>query len=154
MLVEEVMTKDLVTCPVDATLQDAVEAMLRNQVGSVIIHDDRVPTGIVTETDTLHAGYVTEEPFTEIPVKKTMSSPLVTITRKKTLRRATQRMKEEDVKKLPVVEDMDLVGIITAQDVIRNYHELKAQITEIVRPHQGRNFEPRSSDTEGDSHQN
>lgn len=148
MLVEEIMTTDLVTCPIDAPLQVGVERMLENRVGSVIILEDATPVGIVTETDTLHAGYVTERPFTEIPIRKVMSQPLVTISPKKTLRRATQRMESDGVKKLVVVEDMDPVGILTTQDIVDNYGELKADIIKTARPHQRRNFEPPDTDLE------
>lgn len=146
MLVEEIMTEDLVTCSTAASLREGVERMLRNRVGSVIVHEEGAPAGIVTETDALHAGYVTERPFGEIPIRKVMSSPLVTTGPKKTLRSATRRMGEEEVKKLAVVSDMDLVGILTTQDIVDNYHELKADITELVRPHKRRNFDSRSFD--------
>ena len=142
ILVEEAMTTDLVTCPVEESLQAGVERMIRNRVGSVIVHEEKTPVGIVTETDSLYAGCVTERPFTEIPVRKVMSNPLNTITPKKTLRRATERMHEEGIKKLVVVEDMDLVGIITTQDIIEAYHDLKAEIRNLVHPQQ-----PRSLDT-------
>ena len=133
MLVEAVMTTDLVTCPVGASVRTGVERMLRNRVGSVIVHEDDTPAGIVTETDCLHAGFVTDAPFAEIPIRKVMSSPLNTIEPGRTLRRATQRMHEEGVKKLVVVDGVDLVGIVTTQDVIEAYHDLKTEIHDLVR---------------------
>jgi CBS domain-containing protein len=133
MLVEEAMTTDLVTCPVEESVRGAVERMLRNRVGSVIVREDDVPTGIVTETDCLHAGFVTDAPFGEIPIRTAMSSPLNTIQPEKTLRRATERMHDEGVKKLVVVDGMDPVGIVTTQDVIEAYHDLKAEIHDLVR---------------------
>jgi CBS domain-containing protein len=133
MLVEEVMSVNLVTCPMDVSLQNGVECMLENRVGSVVVLDEETSVGIVTETDTIHAGYVTERPFTDIPIRKVMSNPLITISPEKTLRRATQRMEKDGVKKLVVVEDMNPVGILTTQDIVENYHELKADVTDLVR---------------------
>lgn len=151
MLVEDIMATDLVSCAVDQSLQVGVERMLGNRVGSVIVHEEWTPVGIVTETDVLHAGCVTERPFSEIPVRKAMSSPLITISPEKTLRRATQRMHEEEVKKLVVVDDeMDLAGIVTTQDIIDNYHDLKSEITDLVRPHHTRTFDSREVDLELD----
>jgi CBS domain-containing protein len=141
MLVEEVMSTALVTCPVEESLQTGVERMLQHRVGSVIVHEDEMPVGIVTETDSLYAGCVTERPFAEIPLRKVMSHPLSTIAPEKTLRRATQRMHDEEIKKLVVVDDMDLVGIITTQDVIDSYHDLKAEIHDLVRPQQARSLD-------------
>jgi len=142
MLVSEVMTADLVTCPVEASLRDAVERMLRRGVGSVIVSDDGRPAGILTETDVLHAGYVAQRPFDEIPVRKVMSGSLVTIAPEKTLRRATQRMHAEGVKKLVVVEDFTPVGIVTTQDVIESYHDLKSEIHDLLRPEYSRSHDP------------
>lgn len=137
MLVEEAMSTDLVTCEVDASLRDAVGEMLRNRVGSTIVREGGQPTGIVTETDVLHAGYVTDTPFSEIPVRDVMSSSLVTISKEKTLRRATEQMRDEGVKKLVVVEDMDLVGIVTSQDVVRNYGAIKSELRSVLEMRDG-----------------
>ena len=104
----------------------------------MIVTDDDTPAGIVTETDLVQAGYVTDRPFSEIPARKVMSSPLATIDPEKTLRRATERMQEEGIKKLPVVDDMELVGILTIQDVIHNYSDLKSEIYEIAQPRKNR----------------
>ena len=133
MLVEEAMTADLVTCPAGESLRTGVERMLRNRVGSVIVHSDDTPVGIVTESDCLHAGFAAEAAFAEIPISTAMSSPLNTIPPESTLRRATERMHDDGIKKLVVVEEMDLVGIVTTQDIIEAYHDLKAEIHDLVR---------------------
>lgn len=133
MLVEEVMTTDVVTCDVDTSIRTAAELMLEHRIGSVVVCHEDTPTGIVTETDVLHAGYVTDRAFSKIPLKPVTSHPLITIEHGATLRRATDKMKRENVKKLPVVEDMDLVGIVTTQDVIRHYPDLKAEVHKVVQ---------------------
>ena len=148
MLVEQVMTTDLVTCSVEKSLHEGAERLLKNGVGSVIVRKENMPVGIVTEADVLYAGYVTERPFTAIPIEKVMSSPLVTILPQKTLRRATQRMYEENIKKLVVVEELDPVGIITTQDIIEHYHDLKAEIHDLVQPYQSRSFDSSISNSD------
>ena len=87
MLVEEVMTTHLVTCDADATVRDATESMLRNRIGSVVVTDGGTPAGILTESDVLHAGYVTDDPLSAIPVREAASAPLVTVRPDATLRR-------------------------------------------------------------------
>jgi CBS domain-containing protein len=123
VLVEDVMTEEVVTCSFGASLQTAAERMLSAGVGSVVVRRAGDPVGIVTETDALHAGAATGEPFTEIPVSEVLSHPLVTIGGDATVRRAVERMKDEDVKKLPVVEDLDLRGIVTRTDVLFHFGE-------------------------------
>lgn len=123
MLVEDLMTTDIVTCDVDSSLQTAAVRMLEHGVGSVVITSEGSPFGIVTETDALHAGAATDRPFGDIAVEEVLSHPLVTTTPDATIRKAVNQMKDNDVKKLPVVEDLDLVGIITRTDIVGHYGE-------------------------------
>ena len=135
MLVEDMMSADVVACDVSVMLRRVVQLMLRERVGSVLVTTDGGPAGIVTETDVLHAGYATNDSFSEIPVRKVMSSPIVTISPSKPIRRAMERMKEHGVKKLVVVEDLEVVGVLTASDLTRHYSEIKSEIHKIERPH-------------------
>ncbi len=136
------MTTDVVTVPADAPLQRAVGRMLREGVGSVVVTRDGDPAGILTETDTLKAGYLSERPFTEIPVTKVASDSLVTIPPGVTVRTAVGRMRDNEVKKLPVVEDMEIVGIITVTDVVRHHEAL---VDEAVQVAEGRQDWPPES---------
>ncbi|WP_128905422.1 CBS domain-containing protein [Halorubrum amylolyticum] len=132
MLVEEVMSTDLVTCDAGASVRDAVERMLRNRVGSVVVTNEGTPAGIATESDVLHAGYVTDDPFSAIPLRRAMSSPLATIQPTKTLRAATDRMRSEGVKKLVVVDGMTPVGIVTTGDVVDNYAGIRREVRDLA----------------------
>ncbi len=124
MRVSELMSRELVTVPLGATMKGAAGQMLQNGVGSVIVLNDETPAGIITETDALRVGYATNRPFEDVPVRKVMSRPLTTIEPTKTVRTAIGRMRRESVKKLPVVSGFDLVGIITMSDIIFNHGEL------------------------------
>jgi CBS domain-containing protein len=124
MQVGELMITDVVRISRDATVRNAAAAMLRNDVGSVIVMDDTVPMGIVTETDVLAAGFEFDAPYSSIDVTTVMSSDLITATRDMTVRRAAETMIEEGVKKLPVVEDFEIVGIITMSDIVREHAAL------------------------------
>jgi len=123
MLVKDVMETDIVSCDLEASLQVAVKRMLTNHVGSVIVTRDGDPFGIVTETDALHAGAVTERPFTDIPIRKVASHPLVTATKGETVRTVIERMHENEIKKLPVIDDLDIIGIVTQTDIRQHYSD-------------------------------
>lgn len=133
MLVEAVMSTDLVTCSADDTLRTAAEQMLRKGVGSVIVLNDGDPAGILTETDLMQAGYRTDEAFSTIGVTDAMSSPLVTIAEEDTLRKATDRMQSEGIKKLPVERDLSLVGVVTLTDIAYHLSDIKSEIHDIER---------------------
>lgn len=133
MLVEEVMATGLVTCGADASLRAVAERMLDERVGSVLVYRDGEPAGIVTQTDLIRAGYRTGRPFAEVDAASAMSRPLVTIPGDRTLRRATERMAEAGVKKLPVSDGLELVGIVTLSDIGYHFSDVKEEIHELER---------------------
>ncbi|MCC6642171.1 MAG: CBS domain-containing protein [Deltaproteobacteria bacterium] len=60
--VEEVMTKDVETVAPDTALEEAARLMLRKKIGCLIVaSEDRVPLGLVTETDLLREAYLPGE---------------------------------------------------------------------------------------------
>lgn len=134
MLVEDVMETDIVTVETAETLGQTVERLLRHHVGSVIVVEDGNPAGIVTETDVLRAGYATGDCFGDIPTRDVMSRPLETIAPEKSLRTAMRTMRDNDIKKLPVQDGIDLVGIMTMTDVTRRYNDIVQEIHAMEQP--------------------
>lgn len=131
MLVADIMRTEIVTCDVDASLRGAGRRMLDEGVGSVIVTRDGTPLGIVTETDALQAGVATDRPFGDIALGEVASHPLLTTTPDATVRKAVERMREEGVKKLPVMEDMELRGIVTRSDVTAHYGDFIREVHEL-----------------------
>ena len=87
------------------------------KVGAVIVMEDNVPVGIVTDRDfsvkvAAHSYQITE------PVKQIMSSPLFSINSDESVRIAADLMHERKIRKLPVIDDENIVGIITATDIV------------------------------------
>jgi CBS domain-containing protein len=119
-------------------MKGAAGQMLHNGVGSVIVMNDGTPAGIITEMDALRVGYGTNRPFENVPVRKVMSRPLVTIEPNKTVQTAIGRMETEGIKKLPVVSGFDLVGIVTMSDIVRNHGELLTEARNLESGHGGR----------------
>lgn len=121
MLVEDVMTDTVETCDIRRPLRVAIERMLEYRIGSIVVTDDGDPCGIITETDVLAAGLATGRPPGDIEVATATSRPLITIAPGDTVRKAVNVMHAEDVKKLPVVEDLSVVGILTRSDLVYHY---------------------------------
>lgn len=132
MLVQDLMSTDVVTVDRDASLRRAVKALLENEVGSVIVVEDDQPVGIVTESDALRAGYVTEKPFGEIAVTDLAHRPVITTKPEATVPFVARKMAKEDVKKVPVMDDLDLVGIITLTDIVRHLSDLRIEAGDVA----------------------
>jgi CBS domain-containing protein len=137
MLVRDLMATDVVSVDRDASLETAARAMLSAGVGSVLVTVDGTPAGIVTETDALAAGSETGDSFADIDVAAAASAPLVTVQPSITVRAAVERMREADVKKLPVVDGMDLRGIVTLSDIALHVPDLLREAQELEAQREG-----------------
>jgi CBS domain-containing protein len=93
--------------------------------------------GIVTETDVLLAGASSRRPFHEIPVADVVSHPPITTTGEATIRRATERMTATGIKKLPVVDGLELAGILTVTDVATHYTDLTEEARMVAAQREG-----------------
>ena len=119
MQVRELMSKPAVTVPRKTSIHDAIGRMLEHKVGSVVVVVDNDAVGILTRSDALRGAYHAGGTLEEIPVERAMSSDLVTTKRSRTARKALQTMELNSIKKLPVVEDFEPVGIITMTDIAK-----------------------------------
>ena len=122
MQVAEIMTSPPVTVEMEVTVHDAIARMLTNNVGSVVVTDTGV-AGILTRSDVLRAAYHAGASLDDIAVSRAMSSNVVTMNPDTDVDDALATMETHEVKKLPVVEDFELVGIVTMTDIARKRPE-------------------------------
>lgn len=135
MLAEELMTTDVVSVDEGAMLDEVVEQLLTNDVGSVIVTDDGNLSGIVTESDVLRAALKTGRSLDELPVAKLQHGPIVTTNADKTVQGVARRMADNDVKKVPVMDDLDLVGILTHSDVVWHLSDIREEASQLKAAH-------------------
>ncbi len=130
MRVADVMTKDVVTACPDATVKDIAELMARNNVGTVVITDGAGNLeGIVTDrklvTDCIARGC--DPSSTRVGDVMTSRMPggmgLVTATPDMDIIDAARKLGENRVRRMPVVEDGRLVGIVSSADMAEEVME-------------------------------
>ncbi len=123
--VKDVMTKDVLVTNPDATVSDAAKLMTSENRGSIVVLDDMIPVAIVTERDLFRKVVAKDIAPKDVHVRDIMSSPLVSIGPEQSLKSAAKLMTDKGVRRLPVVENQRLVGILTAADLARlEPHEL------------------------------
>lgn len=127
MDVRDIMTEDPISVERDASLQRAVGQMLENGIGSVLITEGERTVGILTDSDVLRAGYLSERALPEIPVEREMSSPLVTGHPDDSVSAAVATLRDEGIKKLPLEADLEIVGIVTTTDLATHHPEILAE---------------------------
>lgn len=129
MQVREQMSTDLATVAPADRLQTTVDVMLDRGVGSVIVcDDDRTPVGIVTKSDVLRAASAEGLPLDDIPVQSVMSRPLETIQPGASVQTALDRLQETGIKRLVVLDGLELEGIITLTDIAKSLPELVSEV--------------------------
>ncbi|MDS0284195.1 CBS domain-containing protein [Haloarcula onubensis] len=135
MQVRELMSSDVVTVDVDAALADAVDRSLTAGVGSVIVVADGDPVGILTESDVLRAARDTGRPLREIDVRDVGHRPVVTTRPSAAVTTVARLMTDEGVKKVPVMDGVELVGIVTLSDIVWALPSLRTEQAAIEAVH-------------------
>ena len=122
MNVEEIMVKDVITMDPHATVEKAVKTMNRNEIGCLIVCEKGKPIGIMTERDLLKRVLEQGKPPTAVKVADIMSRPVIYGNPSMELEDAARLMFRKKVKKLPIIKDGELVGLITLTDLAKTAH--------------------------------
>ena len=149
--VGDVMTKDVATVGEETPYRQIVDVLIRRGLSAVPVSDGfRRVLGVVSEADLLHkierAGHPDERRVFEGRRRRTarekadallagdlMTAPAVTTFPEASLPAAARMMDREDVKRLPVLDDLGrLVGIVTRSDLLRVHLRTDAEIREDV----------------------
>ena len=132
MNVEDIMIREVVTIDADATVKEAVKLMNKQEIGCLIAVKHKKLLGILTERDLLKKVLEHAKDPEKTKVRDIMSKQLVTGTPYMNIADAARLMIKENIKKLPVVVNDQLVGLITLTDIARSAH-LEAQMTDLMK---------------------
>ena len=124
--VREIMSSPVERIEADASITDAAARLAEAHVGSLVVGTG-VIEGIVTESDIVRAVGEGRD-LDSTPVSAVASDPVVTIRPHETVRTAGERMGHNGVKKLPVTEDGEPVGIVTTTDLAHFFPRSRLQI--------------------------
>lgn len=131
MHAREAARKVPVTIAADRTITEAAELMDRAVVGAlVVLEDDGRPVGVVTDRD-LVVRAVARRASPEARVDSVMSTDLVTLAPDADLRDALTIFETTPIRRLPLVEDGNLVGMVTVDDLVI---DLASDLGRLARP--------------------
>lgn len=137
MPISECCNLNVVTCGLEDTLPVVAELMRKNHVGDVVVTeakgDDRIPVGIVTDRDIIVETVAVQLDPSLFTAGDIMTSPIVTVNCNDGLVETLRLMRENKVRRMPVVDDYgNLDGIVTADDIIRLLAMELSLITEAI----------------------
>ncbi len=116
---KKIMVQKIITVEPSASVKKAAELMNKHEIGCLIVIDNGKPVGIITERDILKRIVNKLRNPQKTKVAEVMSKPLITATCDMRAGEAAKLMIERNIKKLPVVENGKLVGLVTLTDLIR-----------------------------------
>ena len=132
------MTKGVATIDIKSNVTELATNMLNIDVGSIIITDNNAPVGIVTERDIVKKITSKNMKPDEISIKDLMTSPLITIPGSEDVNDAMQKMVKMQIRRLPIVENSKLVGIVTDIDLIAISAEMGNIFSNLIEMHRER----------------
>jgi CBS domain-containing protein len=137
--VKDLMTKNVVTIDANKTVVEAAVLMSENDIGDLVVMERNTPVGIVTERDFVRRVLAERKPV-DTKVCEVMTTPLKVIDPEAPIKEAARRMVNKKIRRLPVIKDNKLVGILTAADFAK--HLSKKTLTDDILEAMGRSHYP------------
>ena len=128
------MTRNVVAVRRETPLREAAEMMADNHIGCLVVKNDGKVTGIITDRDVL--VFIADESHRNLDsfqVKDVMTDYVITIHPNNPIEKAVELMTANRIKKIPVLENDRLVGIITMSDIIWAQPKLAAQLSQVAK---------------------
>jgi signal-transduction protein with cAMP-binding, CBS, and nucleotidyltransferase domain len=123
-MVKDVMTKALISVDPMTTLYQISKMMEQGGMGSILVKKDEIPSGIITDRD-FAIKIAAHGVSMDSPVEKIASFPLLTINSTDSILDAAKMMSDKKIRKLVVIEEGKVVGIITSTDLINQISSTK-----------------------------
>ncbi len=117
--VRDAMTTKPVTAGLDSSIKEVAILMKKGKVGSIVITFKQKLIGIISEKDIVERVVAKGNPSDDLKAGDIMTTELVTINPNEDIYDALILMGNEEIRKLPVVENGRLVGLLTSNDVLK-----------------------------------
>lgn len=115
--VSKFMVKNIISVTADETIKKVAKKMYENHVGAVVVLKNGLLDGIVTHRDIATAVTVFDKPH-NLPVSNIMSSPILHVTPEESIIKVAEIMTSKNIRRLAVVEQGKVVGIISSSDLV------------------------------------
>jgi signal-transduction protein with cAMP-binding, CBS, and nucleotidyltransferase domain len=134
--VTEVMDHNVVILDDFASINEAARGMEENGVTSILVRDSesRKVTGIVTERDIIYRAVAKSLGMYKVKIKKIMTTPLITVDKQTPCIEAIKIMREKGLRRLPVLEEANVIGIVTLMELAGNVPERNIDLAELEKP--------------------
>lgn len=134
VLVRDIMAKNVKVVRPDTLVKEVVATMNKFNIGSIVVVQGKRPVGIITERDILRRIVEPCLAPEVLRAREVMSSPVLTISHTASVDEAAKNMTRKKIKRLLVMDQEQLVGIITFTDIVTQVPNMLGILEELVRP--------------------
>ena len=129
---KDVMVREVVKGDLNLTVLEAAKIMRKYDVNSIVVLDRGEPVGIVTEGDIISEVVSKDLKPSKMKLKDIMTTPLITASPGDRLSDIAKKMSRERIRKIPVIDDGKLVGIVADIDIISVSSEMNSILAELI----------------------
>ncbi len=134
VLVRDIMAKDVKVVRPDTLVKEVVATMNKFNIGSIVVVQGKRPVGIITERDILRRIVEPCLAPEVLHAREVMTSPVLTVSHTASIDEAAKDMTRKKIKRLLVMDQERLVGIITFTDIVTQVPNMLGILEELVRP--------------------
>lgn len=115
----DAMTKKPVSVTPDTTLKECAKIMAENHVGALLIHSDNKIQGIITEQDIVRKSMAKGMNPLKVKVSEIMEPNVISVEPEKDIYEALVKMRDLNIRHLPVLNDNEIIGLLTLKDILK-----------------------------------
>jgi CBS domain-containing protein len=133
--ISEIINKDVKVIDQEQNIFDTSKVMIDNNIGSVVVidnNDSKNPVGIITERDIVRIVSTFSLSDLQVPIRKLMSYPLITLSQNASVLDALKLMYERNIRRVIILEGNILIGIVTENDIFKVLMSNKELITTVI----------------------
>jgi CBS domain-containing protein len=128
----DVMVREVVKGAMNLNVMEAAKLMRKHDVDSIVVLNNGEPVGIVTEGDIIRELVSKDIKSSTVKLKDIMTTPLITASTNDRLSDIAKKMATERIKRIPVIDGGELVGIVADVNVISVSSEMNSILAELI----------------------
>ena len=115
--IRDIMEKNVITIENDKTAQDAAKIIAEKDISFLVIMNDGKPQGVLSESDFVRKVAAEDKKASEIKISEIMSYKFRSVEPTATIEDAIQKMLNNNIRRLLILDNEKLVGVITQTDL-------------------------------------
>jgi len=127
LLLKNEMKKNVITVDPEDSLKKGVNLLSEKNIGCLVVAEKGKPVGIVTERDILKRVVASNLNTEKVKVKDIMTKSIISLDPKNTVEEAAHLLEKKGIKKLPIIENGKLVGIVTMTDIMKAMRKIEEE---------------------------